>query len=259
MAAIFFDIDGTLVDRWGNIADSAKKGIYALKDGGHRVYINSGRTKVYINHPELLELPFDGLLCGCGTHIILDGKDVEYHPIEHELMLKTIATFYEYGLPTILEGRDKLYMDEDLICRDDYGKWLFQTYPDIIEPIRGNEDHIEGGKLSAAVYQLNYQPVIEAWKHVYHFADHSGYAIEAIPYPYSKATAIEAVCRLTGTAREDTYTFGDGANDIEMLQYSGTGIVMGNGSPEAKAIADFVTDDMHEDGVYHALQHFGLI
>ena len=259
MASLFFDIDGTLVDRWGRIEESTKQGIRALKENGHRVYINSGRTRVYINHPELLEMPFDGLLCGCGTNIILDGKDVEYHQIDHDLLMQTLATFYEYGLPTILEGREKLYMDEDLICRDDYGKWLYQTYPDIIEPIMGNEANVECGKLSAATYQLNYKPVIEAWQHIYHFADHKGFAIEAIPKPYSKATAIQTVCRLTGTDRTDTYAFGDSVNDMEMLEYSGHGVVMGNGSPEAKSIADYVTEDIHEDGIFRALQHFKLI
>ena len=43
------------------------------------------------------------------------------------------------------------------------------------------------------------------------------------------------------------------------LEYAGHGIAMGNGTPEAKQVADYVTTDLADDGIYHALAHFGLI
>lgn len=46
---------------------------------------------------------------------------------------------------------------------------------------------------------------------------------------------------------------------MEMLKYAAYGIAMGNGVQEAKAAADYVTDDIYEDGVYNACRHFGLI
>ena len=44
-----------------------------------------------------------------------------------------------------------------------------------------------------------------------------------------------------------------------MFRTAGISIAMGNGSEEAKAAADYVTSDLFEDGIYRALQHFGLI
>ena len=69
MASIFFDIDGTLIDRYGVVEQSTIRAVDRLKENGHAVYINSGRTKVYIHNKELLEMPFDGMLCGCGTNL----------------------------------------------------------------------------------------------------------------------------------------------------------------------------------------------
>ena len=53
--------------------------------------------------------------------------------------------------------------------------------------------------------------------------------------------------------------FGDGENDMEMLKFVQTGIAMGNGDKEVKEIADYVTDDIDDGGIYSALKHFGII
>ena len=58
---------------------------------------------------------------------------------------------------------------------------------------------------------------------------------------------------------EQTIAFGDGRNDVEMLTEVGLGIAMGNGAIEAKAVADYVTDDIDKDGILKALNHFSLI
>ena len=60
-------------------------------------------------------------------------------------------------------------------------------------------------------------------------------------------------------ALEDTMAFGDGGNDHEMLEYVHVGIAMGNASDDVKAVADYVTDSVDEDGILHALEHFGVL
>ena len=58
---------------------------------------------------------------------------------------------------------------------------------------------------------------------------------------------------------KDTYAFGDSANDVDMLEFAGVGVAMGDGTDVAKEHADYVTRGLHEDGIYHALKHFALI
>ena len=62
-----------------------------------------------------------------------------------------------------------------------------------------------------------------------------------------------------GINKEDTYAIGDSINDLEMLQCVGHGIAMGNATQVAKDVAEYVTTDIHEDGIYNALKHYGLI
>ena len=59
--------------------------------------------------------------------------------------------------------------------------------------------------------------------------------------------------------REDTIAFGDAGNDLEMLQFAGIGVAMGNGTQDAKQAADYITKDVKEDGLYHGFAKFGLI
>ena len=53
--------------------------------------------------------------------------------------------------------------------------------------------------------------------------------------------------------------FGDGSNDVDPLREADFGIAMGNGTQEAKDVADYVTSSVSEDGVVAALKHFDLI
>ena len=59
--------------------------------------------------------------------------------------------------------------------------------------------------------------------------------------------------------RSDAIGSGDSGNDIPMLSYCGVSIAMGNGAESVKAIADYVTKDILDDGIYRAFKHFELI
>jgi len=52
---------------------------------------------------------------------------------------------------------------------------------------------------------------------------------------------------------------GDGENDLDMMEFAGISVAMGNAVPSVKAAADYVTDDVDHDGIYNALKHFNLI
>lgn len=75
----------------------------------------------------------------------------------------------------------------------------------------------------------------------------------------NKAHAIEVLLRHLGVEQKDTIAFGDAKVDIPMLEYCQVGVAMGNGGPEILAMADMVTDDVAEDGLYHAFERLGLL
>ena len=83
--------------------------------------------------------------------------------------------------------------------------------------------------------------------------------IEINPAGISKATGIRKVCEMLDIPNENTFAFGDSANDLEMLAYVAHSIAMGNGTEEVKNTAEYVTRSVDEDGILHGLKHYGLI
>lgn len=83
--------------------------------------------------------------------------------------------------------------------------------------------------------------------------------VDIVPRDGGKDRGLQAVAGHYGFAREETAAFGDGMNDLAMVAWAGTGVAMGNGAPELKAAADYVTAGVAEDGVAKALVHLGMI
>ena len=75
----------------------------------------------------------------------------------------------------------------------------------------------------------------------------------------SKLTAIQKVLDHLNICKSEAIAFGDGGNDIEMLQYVGLGIAMKNGNEELKKKADYVTKKSSEGGILFALEKFHVV
>ncbi len=82
---------------------------------------------------------------------------------------------------------------------------------------------------------------------------------DIVPKGSSKRVGIMKMSDYFGISEKEIIAFGDGGNDIQMLEYAGLGIAMGNAAEEVKQSADYVTSDVDEDGIAKALIHFGLL
>jgi HAD superfamily hydrolase (TIGR01484 family) len=80
--------------------------------------------------------------------------------------------------------------------------------------------------------------------------------LDLAPAGVSKASGLEEVTRRLGVAAEDVLAVGDGRNDIEMLQWAGRGVAMGQAPLEVQEAADFVTATVQEDGAARELDRW---
>ncbi|MEH7272716.1 Cof-type HAD-IIB family hydrolase, partial [Neobacillus vireti] len=85
------------------------------------------------------------------------------------------------------------------------------------------------------------------------------YSVDVLPKGGSKAEGIKQMIDRLGFDLKDVYAFGDGMNDLEMLKAVGTGVAMGNAVSEAKALADLVTSDVSQNGIWNGLKELQLI
>ena len=82
--------------------------------------------------------------------------------------------------------------------------------------------------------------------------------LEALPANASKGRAVAELMREMGIAPEQAMAFGDGENDIEMLQAVGIGVAMGNAADALKAVADVIAPDNDADGVAQIIERYAL-
>ncbi|WP_297734704.1 HAD family hydrolase [Nocardioides sp.] len=80
--------------------------------------------------------------------------------------------------------------------------------------------------------------------------------LDLTPKGVHKASGLQRVADELGLESADVLAIGDGRNDIEMLEWAGRGVAMGQAIEEVRAAADDVTGTVHEDGVAQELSRW---
>lgn len=255
---IFFDIDGTILShRTLTISDHTRKAIRQAQENGHLTFINTGRTIGEID-PMIIELGFDGYICGCGTYISYHDSILHQVTIPQKTIHELINDFRSYQLEAILEGTNAIYYDNHISNR------VVQKIKDE-HSVNFNVQTWDAPDISADKFCIwskaseNFPKFYEKYKDRFDFIIRGRNFAEVVPKGYSKATGILLLLEHLKLSLEDTFAIGDSANDLAMLQCVNTSIAMGNSSDELKALVSYVTKDVDEDGVYYAMKEYGLI
>ena len=257
---IFFDIDGTIWDEHMEIPESTIETIKKLKENGYKTFLCSGRARGNICSKKLIDLGFDGIVAACGNHVEMDGEIIYVKLLPEDMVKRIISLLKECKMPVVLEGPKYHWIDQKGFEADPFVLYLFQDMGESALPLRGFEEAIHINKFSADILpHTDYARVKAELGGEFEILEHEKNVVEFVPKGTSKATGIAWLCSYLGVEKEDTYAVGDSVNDLDMLKFVGHGIAMGNASGEAKAVSEYVTEDIHKDGLYRAMQHYGLI
>ena len=261
MAVVFFDIDGTLWDEEMVVPESTKKAIRKLQENGHKAFVCTGRAMGNVNDPQFDEIGFDGFVAACGNHVQMDGKILYERNMSYDEVKAIYDASRQYHMPIIYEGTTYQWLDREGFDGDNYIDYIVQKLKDVAIYLDECElDSIQANKFSALVKEYtNYDAIKESLQDTFDFMDHGDGIVEAVPTGTSKATGIKWLCDYLGVPVEETYALGDSINDLEMLQFVGHSIAMGNASQVAKDAAEYITTDIHDDGVLNGLKYYGLV
>jgi len=95
----------------------------------------------------------------------------------------------------------------------------------------------------------------QEWRDEFYVVRSQKYLVEVLTKGVNKAFGLEKLAKELNIQPSEIAAIGDAANDIEMLEYAGLAIAMGNASEEVKAIADIVTDTNENNGVIKAIDN----
>ena len=93
----------------------------------------------------------------------------------------------------------------------------------------------------------------QEWRDEFYVVRSQKYLVEVLTKGVNKAFGLEKLAQKLNIQPSEIAAIGDAANDVEMLEYAGLAIAMGNASEEVKAIADIVTDTNENNGVIKAI------
>ena len=253
--AIFFDIDGTLVSfRTHEISARSLRTLARLQEKGVRLFIASGRH--FLTMDNLGNFPFDGYICMNGAVIYSGGKVIFRRPVGCEDAEKVAEIAENHHIPCAVFFENTVGMNFLDVKSRDVLKMVRMPLPPIIsfrepfgQPVYQYTIFADGEQERNYLRPALKGSALSRW--------HPGF-LDINPENMSKAVAIERVISGLGIRREEVMAFGDGGNDVEMLDYAGIGVAMGNASPDVQSHADYVTDTVDDEGVTKAVAHFGL-
>lgn len=258
---IFFDIDGTLLNTLNGkrftIPQSTTDALIQLKRNGHQIVICSGRQEGFIQ--KYFPNMFTSYVAMNGTHVVCDGKTIFDHVFSQDEVIKLLQHFDKVGAWFTFVGKYNGWtrntpqsMIEELNLNYGLGKFLKTNW---------NPQDVQANMLDFVFDdEVHYERCKPAFLGSMVINRHSGYRTADLSFKENdKAKGIARFLEYTGISKNDTIAFGDGYNDITMMGAVGCGVAMGNSVNEVKQAADYITDNIFDDGIYKALRHFELI
>lgn len=255
---IFFDIDDTLYIKGGRIAPNTERALHALKARGIITAIATGRTPCVL--PDVIRR----LMADSGIDILaaVNGQCIRYRG---GVLADFVMEKQQYReLAAYLDGLDVAYA---AVC--EHGIYVPKESEGMRQAMRDLGIAYlppQAADGNAPVFQmLAFYPESRAAEVE---AGLPGYiksvrwhreGVDLLDKHASKARGIRAVLDKLGLQMSDAMAFGDGLNDLEMLEAVGFGVAMGNAVAELKARADYIAPPAAADGIFRALCDLGVI
>ena len=270
---IGFDLDGTLLTSDKRISDRTRKTLEAAIAQGVVLVPATGRPLSGVPK-ELLDFPgIRYVVTANGARVldIVDGKTMTEVLLPKEKCGPILTIFEKYDTFREIYYDGIGYVDRDRLenvekyQNDPAMQKYFRETRRPIESTRDRFEAEEGGmdKIQALFHRMEDKDA--AWREIcesvpdVEITGALSNNIEVNARGIHKGNALLMLGELLHIKKEEIMAFGDGKNDIKMLETVGTGVAMANSVPEVLAAADMVTASNDEDGVAQMIERFVLV
>lgn len=278
------DLDGTLLDSRGKISDANLKAIRKAEAKGVLVTIATGR-RFRDARPVGLELDLNAPLIthnGALLKYAESLKTVSASLVEQATVREVLRVGREFGADALLScdprGKGTMFYDtvsDDNIPLQKYFEWSRTFHGDEAEDAVHHVENLEDILDETETVHITFSGTLETMAHlemvlrdelnttanimttVYPKLDFT--LVDILPPDASKGIGLEKLAIIEGLKPENIMVCGDNYNDLQMLEYAGTAVVMGNASPELLEREEFYTTlSNDENGVALAVERFIL-
>ncbi len=266
---IFLDVDGTLVSSNQKVSKKVKEAILKAKENKHLVFLCTGRNKARTQFFDFLM--FDGIICSNGSYIQIGNKIIFDYSYSNEELEEIQDLFKKKKIEYNLRGNQRTFSTNKF--NEYIMKMMNLTNSEYDNIVNESEqtDYVSSiemyneSELIKTIFFICEQSafdslnVNEKYKIIKHAA-YNGYVMAEInPSSVSKKQGILKIIEYLNIDIKDTICFGDGMNDIEMLELCHHSVAMQNASDEVKKHAKYVCESVENDGIYHELKRLNLI
>ena len=259
---IFFDIDNTLVSHRGisHIPPETLQAVSLLRKAGHTPAIATGRGG-FLTFTTAKQFGITDLVCSGGAQVFVGGQEIhrDMFPAEYLASFREIAAKF----PSYSAAIDDTYLYASDAFKPYFSYFNAQAGYDCIKPLHE--------LTSAIICYMMLPPAKLTPEHGLFYAPPEGLRLELMNAftearcaDSSKWTGIEKFIDYVGASLDDVAAFGDGPNDIEMLERAKIGVAVPSYQhPESfwkvKSAADYVCDDIDDGGILKACKDLKLI
>lgn len=277
MKLFITDLDGTLLDKEDHASDINLQALHNLKKQGYEIVIASGRQ-----YSVITKMGFDAL----SPYVISQNGSIVYDPQGNVLYKNALSTKQAYEVCCYCDEHNFLYLvytademlarlpknvmhqlydvakegsqsEEELLNKMEMFYSMYATLPSFddaqYQKVKTQEDMVYKIEVSAKNKE-SFKPLESHFNGVLSISSSWDTNREITASSVNKGNAVKALCEHLNLTLEDCVAIGDNQNDIEMLEYCGTSIAMGNASQAIQTICDMTTLPCVEHGVAEAIK-----
>lgn len=260
---VFLDIDGTLVNYNTGMRkplDSTLEALNKLRENGDYYIISTARAKSYLPK-EIVDLEPHGIILSNGSHIEINEEVIYNKHFSEEQLNNLIKLFKNMSGQYFVQSQEHIYVSD---INNPLVKEHISLFNMPMECMRGIDTLEEDLINQICVVFKNKEDLLACEKmlssefiaDVYMDLNNR---MDILLKGSSKGHAVKFICEYLNIDFKDTYAFGNDINDIEMFKAVKYGIAMGNSEEIVKKNAYYITEDVHNDGIYNALKKYKCI